>query len=273
MNDDLHVPDEVGQVEGYRVFRAVGDTLYPLSEQIPWQPGDNEAVCTSYRNEREVLKNTPKGVVKTTIVTHGLIPEPTCHCGFWMYPDPLKALKHLKQHIRPHRRKHTKGGFGDFDGEAGIVAAKVAGWGRVVEGEDGCRTEFAKVLHFIAEEPTDGLVALAQRYKVPIVAEEEFNSGEKASAVGEVKKIKDLVKANSGFGFRPRQIAIQAPNGDGEDQTTIFLVWHDTPEEKAVLKIGANQQVRFTYEETTNDWDGKKQRFLKTIEKVEEELP
>lgn len=268
----LRTPDEIGKVEGYRVFNVQNGTLMPLSERIPWKPGVNEAFCTNtHQMEKEVLRNTPEGVIKTSVSLHGLIPDPDCHCGFWLYPEVKKMKKYLGNQVRPRRRKRGfgRGGYGDFSGDdfIGVVPAKVAGWGRVVEGEDGCRVEFAEVLHLISDNPPDALVRVAERYKVPIVNEEElFPPEKKASLQGQIVQIDNREKSVHSGRWRPRRIYLNTKRTEGE----VFLVWPESKEEKAVLAVGEEGLVSLSFEENTNDYTGELQRWITGVEQKED---
>lgn len=277
MTDDLRVPDEIGKIEGYRVFRAKGGRLWPLSQSdLAWKPGVNEAFCVGgYHAEVQVLRNTPEGVVSDTVPTHGLIPDPNCHCGFWLYPNPAKMKKYLRHHL-PKGTSHTKGhrlssGYGDFSGEEedfGVVPAKVAGWGRVVEGTDGCRVEFAEVMHLISNNPPDGLVHLAETYHVPIVDDPALAEAEQKTLVrGEIVQIGARERSRSSGRWRPRRVYLELK----KDQIETLLVWPESREEKKVLDIGGGVTVQVHFEEDTNFYDGETQRWLKQITKIEED--
>ena len=155
----------VGEVTAFRMFRVLGDTLTSYSQSYRWTAGANEATCSRAGRFRKTVtwKNGPAGeLVKAPAgrEAHGPIPSPVCGCGFWMYRTEWRAAQQLNLYRFPSRGS----GFGDFDGED-VVLGQVQGWGRFIEGDDGYRTEIAKITALVTDDP-DRLSFLLEAYEI-----------------------------------------------------------------------------------------------------------
>jgi hypothetical protein len=102
---------------GWRLWRAVGDTLVSWIADETWTPGENMAHClTQYR----VPCSVPPGA--------------GCQCGFWATFGPDRCL----QLVRPWIGERALGLYGR------PVIGLVAGWGEVrLHGREGFRAERA----------------------------------------------------------------------------------------------------------------------------------
>jgi hypothetical protein len=178
------IPDGIEPVVGYRCWTLQGGFLKPTNSDFLWQPGDNEAIC--YADQEEFKKSVGRNVNgEFKIVeqgTHGLIPEATCNCGFWMLKTPQNLLDRM---IAPKRDVMSfavmaSAYFGQYEPRQ-YVLGQVRGWGRVLPGENGWRTEFAAVELIIQVEHWDNVInddrleAVAKLYDVPVVREEAFD--------------------------------------------------------------------------------------------------
>jgi hypothetical protein len=156
----------VGEVEGYRVFWVRGDELHPLAVGSAWQPGTNTAQCrnagpaktktkktktktTTWVNDGAKLKEIPLEDDEPEDQAHGLIPSAECGCGFWVF----KSAERARARFAADLKRPRSSSYGDFDGADELVMAKVAGWGRAVEGADGWRFEKARVIALVTDEP------------------------------------------------------------------------------------------------------------------------
>ncbi len=166
----------IGEVEGYRAFEIRDDSLWSIGyEPYRWTPGANQAHCdlvTGGAAKRTVWVNdpaTPTGLVQRQemVVAHGRIPSPYCTCGFWFYKSESNCREHFPQLGRRPRLRTSR--FGDFGTEADDwVMGKVAAWGRAIEGSDGYRGEFARIIALVTEPP-GRLAALVDRYGIGVV--------------------------------------------------------------------------------------------------------
>jgi hypothetical protein len=119
---------QVGEVTGYRLFRLDPEGLLAsYSAEYAWIPGANEASCLA-RKRRQ----------------HGPVPAMGCGCGFWMYKDLERCARMFRGDLLASREQFH-GGFGGFEPNGQAILGRCKAWGRVLEGEDGWRAEFAKV--------------------------------------------------------------------------------------------------------------------------------
>jgi hypothetical protein len=159
---------EVGEVEGYRVFVAGTDTLSSYSAGYTWAPGANQAYCpkAGKRSSPTVWVNGPKGQLVRKdiggIEGHGPIPSLGCQCGFWFY----KSQRACRAQFADLGRKAATP-FGDF-GRDTLLLGMIKGWGRTIEGEDGWRSEYAKVTALITATPRP-ISRILERYGIVAV--------------------------------------------------------------------------------------------------------
>lgn len=90
-----------------------------------------------------------------------------CTCGFWFY----KRMKELRERV-------PAGAYGIAEGAYVLLA----GWGKVVEHEEGVRTEFARPLAVLAERPRSGSEMSDEKWTrwitqigLPVIAPEEVD--------------------------------------------------------------------------------------------------
>lgn len=143
-DDSFTAPDEMGCVEGWRAWR-VGRELPDFG-----LPPKLHSVTYDYYW-------TPRQKARAECQTCGPdVPGEGCSCGFYS----AKTLDHLRQ-----MGYHT---YGDEGGQVCVVG-RLACWGKVVEGTQGWRTEYAypAVLYLPFEVWRLGS-RLAKAYGVPI---------------------------------------------------------------------------------------------------------
>jgi hypothetical protein len=114
---------------GYRVFRSFGCGLYSYSADYSWVPGPNEAACRHAGRPG-----------------HGPIPSLGCSCGFWIYKGAEAAARRFYTLMFPSGPS-SWGPFGDFGQHTSDPAlfGEVRLWGRVIEGDDGYRAQWAEL--------------------------------------------------------------------------------------------------------------------------------
>jgi hypothetical protein len=140
----------INAITGYRMFNVSGDRLSSLSARHEWIAGKNKATCST------------KG--------HGPVPARGCGCGFWMYKDLARAAWMFRDHLMPEDEEADVGPFGSFEPSAPVaILAEVRGWGRVLEGDDGWRTQFASVNAILDIGQEIGLSAISLTYNAPII--------------------------------------------------------------------------------------------------------
>jgi hypothetical protein len=142
---------QVGAVRGFRLFRLGPDrSLGSYSATYQWTAGQNEAACNGKKHRDKV-------------------PAIGCGCGFWMYSDLQRCALMFRAEllgINAYARGHV---FGGFEPRAEAIIGQTRGWGRVLEGEAGWRTQFAALDALVdIGHPVD-LGPVADRYNVPVV--------------------------------------------------------------------------------------------------------
>ena len=167
----------IGEITAYRAFEVRGAQLWSIGYgDYCWRPGTNEAFCDKVGKSgraRKAWVNDPidaDNLIQTTIPAgdHGRIPSPNCGCGFYAYKSETGARARLNPGLLPGRS--TRFGLGHFATDAHEILAKVALWGRVIEGRDGYRAQFARVTALIHEYPApEDLVPEAPAYLIPVV--------------------------------------------------------------------------------------------------------
>ena len=146
---------EVGARHGYRMFRLLADgTLTSYSAPYVWTVGANQASCESSKRHG-----------------HGPVPALRCGCGFWLYRDLGRCARMLR-HELVGRGYQIHGPFGDFEAQRGAVLAECRAWGRVLEGADGWRSEWAAIDAVLDIGQKLDIETVAEHYEVPIVAEQ-----------------------------------------------------------------------------------------------------
>lgn len=159
----------VGEVEGYRAFDVFGNSLWSVGyKPYQWLPGSNQAYCDRVRDVSSKRKVWVNDASSPTLLqrqreiesAHGRIPSPHCTCGFWFY----KSEANCRDHFPELSESPSTTSFGDFGTDAPFsVMGRVRAWGRAIEGTDGYRSEYAKIIGLVVEEP-DGVAAILDRY-------------------------------------------------------------------------------------------------------------
>jgi hypothetical protein len=149
----------VGSVRGFRWWRLSADTelLSPWRGPVRWKHGENEASCLARQGMfgwRMSRAPHPRGC-----------PATACECGFYALhalPSPNGDLDRAIWEIDTA----TSGG------RHGLVLGIVAGYGRVLIGTAGWRSQFARILALFAgptvTDHTRQLGAAAATYEVPL---------------------------------------------------------------------------------------------------------
>lgn len=144
-------PDVVGTVEGWRAWRvdpeppAYGTAPKMMSASMSyiWAPRQKaRAECS------KCVDQDPSSV--------NALPGETCTCGFYS----AKTLDHLRSM-----------GYHSYDPEYGQVAVvgQLANWGKVIEGSQGWRSEFAyPAMLFVPFEVWRLAMPLVKAYGVPV---------------------------------------------------------------------------------------------------------
>lgn len=96
-----------------------------------WRPGVNEAACFAQAGHRQ-----------------GQVPHKKCSCGFWGIADPRDI---------PFTRNSDNHAWG-----------LIEMWGRIVIGNLGFRSQYAKIIQLISMEPFSELQQAATYMEVPI---------------------------------------------------------------------------------------------------------
>lgn len=162
---EMVIPDEVGVIEGYRVFRPEREFLRSLNQSYVWEPGTNEALCLSSDKPVKAWKNGSEGRVRVELDQHGRIPSPICNCGFWFYRDPETTWKNYGS---PPPQTGTSSSFYLWPMDVGPrLLGKMRGWGRVIEGDQGWRSEFASLVALLTDEP-EKYEAIIDRYELAV---------------------------------------------------------------------------------------------------------
>jgi hypothetical protein len=144
---------QVGEIVGFRIFRLEPNaTLGSYSAPHVWLLGENVAVCASGRRRRQ----------------HGTVPALGCGCGFWMYKDLGRCARMFRLELSSSPRSLSATRFGSFEPEPTAVLGRSRAWGRVLEGDDGWRAEFAAVDELYDIGQGLDLRAAADRYQVPL---------------------------------------------------------------------------------------------------------
>ncbi|CAB4197689.1 hypothetical protein UFOVP1313_26 [uncultured Caudovirales phage] len=154
LNDvDFRAPDLVGAVEGWRVWSVKSELPpYGASPKL-------ESVTHTYFWSPRV-----KARAECDKCGHET-PGENCACGFYS----AKNLDHLRS-MSYHR----------YDGEFGTTAVvgRLACWGKVIEGTQGWRSEFAYPVElFVPFESHKIAKAIGETYGVPVRLLNLFNDG------------------------------------------------------------------------------------------------
>lgn len=198
------IPDAIEPVIGYRCWALEGGYLKPTNSDFIWQPGENQAICYAQRGEfnKKVWKNVDGELRIVKLNTHGLIPEASCNCGFWVLKTPQDLLDRM---IAPKPRDDVYSVMATYWGprtSAQFVIGQVRGWGRVLPGENGWRAEYAAVDSIIQVKHRKNVVsderleAVAALYEVPVVREEAFDGKPESTAK---QKAKERKKAEQNY--------------------------------------------------------------------------
>ena len=142
---------QVGALRGFRLFRTGLDgSLGSYSADYYWSPGPNEAACHDKRQRHDV-------------------PATACGCGFWIYNDLRRCALTFRSELLATRDGHNRY-FDGFEPRPRAILGQARGWGRVLEGESGWRTQFAAVDALLDIGQAVDLTPMADRYDVPVVA-------------------------------------------------------------------------------------------------------
>lgn len=156
-------PDLTAAVEGWRSWRVsaelprfgVAPKMYSVTHgNYYWTPRRAaEAECSRCEAKEVIDDKTGLLVMKGTG-----IPGEQCSCGFYS----AKSLEHLLCEMSYHR----------YDLESGTFCAvgQVACWGKVIEGSQGWRSQFAYPVKLFVpfEVPKAVALALRKEYGVPV---------------------------------------------------------------------------------------------------------
>ena len=259
------VPDMMGELEGWRVFTLTSDSLYSYSKGFRWEPGPNQALCIGYEHTVSAIRNRPdgSGVEHVEIIAHDRIPSPSCQCGFWAYPTPTalkkkeRAFGKLPRPGKPRNPRNSLGGhFGAFgsDSAVDLIIGRIAAWGRVLEGTDGFRSEWARVSGLIGSSDDKKLVEVAKLYAVEVIPWSDINLFEEkqeAFTEIEVTKVGPLEKAADGYRYRPIEIYTD---------TQVYKVWPNSKPGRFLRVAAPRSHWKITYEE--NEFMGRKDKMI-----------
>jgi hypothetical protein len=140
---DFRAPDLIGSVEGWRSW-SVKAELPPFGAAPKL-----ESVTHSYFWSPRVKARAECGKCDDT-------PGENCTCGFYS----AKNLDHLRSMA-----------YVSYDGEAGVVSVvgRLACWGKVIEGTQGWRSEFAYPVElYVPFEAHKIAKALGEAYGIPV---------------------------------------------------------------------------------------------------------
>ena len=200
---EIEIPDELGTISGWRFFNfndAARLTSYNSS--FMWSKGVNQAVCYNVKREKAWINGPDCTVVLVDRANHGTIPDPDCGCGFWIYNSLSKAKSKFGVKLPPLIEKSSgrKGkafsSYGDFSGNYHrgynpfYICGKVEGWGKILEGVDGWRSEFARVLSLIVYPKAKELIEeIAKNYDADLISLDQVSE----ILDSDVKKVKGIV--------------------------------------------------------------------------------
>jgi hypothetical protein len=231
----------IGEVQGYRAFEIRGQGLWSIGyKPYQWLPGVNQAHCdlvTAAPSKQRVWINDPttqSGLVEKEemMVAHGRIPSPMCTCGFWLYKSEAKCRQKFPQLSQAIGRSST-GSFGDFGTEADDwVMGNVVAWGRAIEGSDGYRAEFARIVAIVTDSPSR-LARVLELYGVDAVPPR--------SKAQEGLSTAWITQVSPG---EPFEVKLNHPDpGNSEDEIGTFVVDRGV----TVPSVGSRVTVRFEW--------------------------
>ena len=254
----------VGEVEGWRVCHFNGTELTAYNADYVWKPGENVAVCTAtHQATKQVLRNKAdgSGVELVEVMDHTAIPDPNCGCGFWMYKSseglkakgPQRGGGYLVTY--PYRNRTANNGFGSFApaGQTGYVVVQVKGWGRVVEGADGYRCEYASITA-IVDTGDSFLGELAEKYKVPLVEQPDNLDKNPDVIEGQVVSVSPK---EMGRGLKPRpstvEVSVATADTNSSATTHTLKIWPDNATYR-LLEQGVGGTFRLHTSMRTSRW-------------------
>jgi len=115
-----------------RAFRMTADGLTGVHKQVPWEPGENTAVCKRTAGEAAAWGGYAYGYGYGTVAPADLDPhvEPApfmaCSCGFYAYFDGANTYMNTTR-----------------------VAGLIEGYGHLIVGSRGFRAENARIVALI----------------------------------------------------------------------------------------------------------------------------
>lgn len=163
-------------VWGFRSWKVTPGlpVLVSLNQGLAWKPGRNEAICM---NEDSYVA----GSSYSPLACDGNIPNPYCGCGFYALRDFFDAVSY---------------GSGGYESVGGVV-----GWGKVIDGSNGWRAQYAAVAALLAlpvikvkdvsEAIASRLQFIANLYHVPLVSTIE-------DLVDETRKLAEWMEGRGG---------------------------------------------------------------------------
>lgn len=240
-------------IEGYRVFMAaMFDGRFELRSYNegfpPFTRGRNEALCFNvdtgmYGHSPLAYRNREDGSVAAELIPpqHTKIPDARCQCGYWIYRDVptlqsklrgfglnkgfalSKSFANAVRLAKDGRTKPTPyGDFGAIQEWTLKIPGMCKGWGKVLVGTDGWRTEYAQVSALCAwnSQAANVLEPWAEVYDVPIVLVPEFSANARL-----VLKTNEFEGYLTGRGPDPTN-----PKGPREWQLNgdVFVAWDDS---------------------------------------------
>lgn len=167
------IPDEIGYVYGWRAWRwdATTQCLRPyINFPHMDSPVRGEKVADAWVGKQAraqcaithaVMISKPRAIDLAGWDYHPLIPDPRCICGLYGSKTPEYAMGVFNL------------GYGWVPLDDDIVLGRVRQWGRVIEYEQGYRSEFAEVIE-IVNDGTRKIRGIAQQYDADLVSPPEI---------------------------------------------------------------------------------------------------
>lgn len=147
---DFEVPDLIGTVEGWRAWKVARELpLYNTAPKLYSATAKLYYWIPRQRMEAECKKTRPCSE------TVG-VPGENCRCGFYS----AKNLDHLKD-MGYERRGVNRNTI--------TVVGRIANWGKVIEGSQGWRSQYAYPIEIFVPFQALGLGrAISEAYGVPV---------------------------------------------------------------------------------------------------------
>lgn len=157
---DATTPDAIEPIKGYRIWSLDSSTLdlKPLFRRVAglWLAGGTAttAGCFITPGERRQLT----GLDREPPEEGHPVPHESCTCGFW--------AMHQRESLGMYT--HTLAPFDNYG--LSFVTGEVEGWGRVVVGTKGWRSQYARPTCLYSTDENEYLLErVADKYAVPII--------------------------------------------------------------------------------------------------------